>query len=119
METTSESEQQGVKSDIPDLRDPDRRQAVLDELERVLQGKHFRNSGRAKQFLQFVVEKTLEDHSDDLKERRIGAELFHRSLDYSTGDDPVVRVQAVWFVEDWNSTTRTTKAVLTSESKYH
>jgi len=94
METTSESEQQGVKSDIPDLRDPDRRQAVLDELERVLQGKHFRNSGRAKQFLQFVVEKTLEDHSDDLKERRIGAELFHRSLDYSTGDDPVVRVQA-------------------------
>lgn len=94
METTSESEQRGIKSDIPDLRDPGRRQAVLDELERVLQGKHFRNSGRAKQFLQFVVERTLEDHSDDLKERRIGAELFHRSLDYSTGDDPVVRVQA-------------------------
>ena len=94
MKTSSESEPRSVSSDIPDLRDTDRRQAVLDELERVLQGKHFRNSGRAKQFLQFIVEKTLEDHSDELKERRIGAELFHRSLDYSTGDDPVVRVQA-------------------------
>lgn len=94
MEAPLESEQRGINSDIPDLRDPDRRQAVLDELERVLEGKHFRNSGRAKQFLQFIVERKLEDHSDDLKERSIGTELFHRSPDYSTGDDPVVRVQA-------------------------
>jgi hypothetical protein len=29
-----------------------------------------------------------------LKERSIGADLFHRPADYATGDDPVVRVQA-------------------------
>ena len=94
MKAPLESEQRGINSAIPDLRDPDRRQAVLDELERVLKGKHFRNSGRAKQFLQFIVERKLGDHPDDLKERSIGTELFHRSPDYSTGDDPVVRVQA-------------------------
>lgn len=94
METTSESEQRVPKSGVPDLTDREHRQAVLDELERVLNGKHFRNSGRAKQFLRHIVEKKLDDHCDDLKERSIGTELFHRPSDYSTGDDPVVRVQA-------------------------
>jgi hypothetical protein len=73
---------------------PDQRQNVLEELERILHGKRFHNSGRAKQFLQYIVERKLEGHFDDLKERTIGTELFQRPPDYSTGEDPVVRVHA-------------------------
>ena len=89
-----ESQETLTKSNLLDAADVVQLQAVREELERILQGKHFRNSGRAKQFLQFIVERTLEGHSDDLKERTIGMELFQRPSNYSTGDDPVVRVQA-------------------------
>lgn len=94
-----ESQETHIKSDLPYSGDPDTsvsdpRQAILEELERILQGKRFHNAGRAKQFLQFIVERKLNGHSDDLKERTIGTEVFQRSPDYSTGDDPVVRVQA-------------------------
>ena len=68
--------------------------AVLQELENILASPSFRNSGRSKQFLSYVIQHKLEGHDDSLKERSIGADLFHRPADYATGDDPVVRVQA-------------------------
>jgi hypothetical protein len=54
----------------------------------------FRTSNRSKQFLSYVVQHTLEGSHEPLKERTIGAKLFQRPAGYSTGDDPVVRVQA-------------------------
>jgi hypothetical protein len=68
--------------------------AVLRELENILASPSFRNSSRSKQFLSYVVRHRLEGHDELLKERSIGADLFHRPADYATGDDPVVRVQA-------------------------
>ena len=68
--------------------------AVLKELENVLASPPFRNSSRSKQFLSYVVQHKLDGHDELLKERSIGADLFHRPADYATGDDPVVRVQA-------------------------
>ncbi len=94
MGKTPEFQETLIRSDLPDAANPEKRRAVIEELERVLEGKHFRASGRAKQFLQFIVERKLAGHSDDLKERMIGSEVFGRLPDYSTGDDPVVRVQA-------------------------
>lgn len=94
MERTSESQEARAESHFPNDGDPVRRQLVIEELDRVLHGKRFQNSGRAKQFLQFIVERALDGHSEDLKERTIGTELFQRNPNYSTGDDPVVRVQA-------------------------
>src|SRR5580700_10923194 len=67
---------------------------VLRELEAILASPPFRNSSRSKQFLSFVVQHRLDGHDELLKERSIGADLFHRPADYATGDDPVVRVQA-------------------------
>ena len=67
---------------------------VLQELEVVLNSPAFRQSNRSRQFLSFVVRHKLEGREDVLKERTIGAELFDRKADYSTGDDPIVRVQA-------------------------
>jgi len=60
----------------------------------ILGSPEFRHSARGKQFLEFVVRNKLEGHDEMLKERTIGKELFRRNADYSTGDDPIVRVQA-------------------------
>lgn len=54
----------------------------------------FRSSPRSKEFLAYIVEQTLAGQDEALKERSIGTEVFHRSPDYPTGDDPVVRVTA-------------------------
>ena len=77
----------------PTSRGVDKR-TVLQELELILNSPAFRQSNRARQFLSFVVRHKLDGHEDILKERTIGAELFDRKADYSTGDDPIVRVQA-------------------------
>ena len=67
---------------------------ILSELEKILDSPPFRGSSRRKEFLSYVVHHSLEGHHELLKERIIGAEVFHREADYATGDDPVVRVQA-------------------------
>jgi hypothetical protein len=54
----------------------------------------FKGSRRSQEFLQFIVERALDGHFDDLKERMLGIELFGRSPSYDTGDDAIVRVTA-------------------------
>jgi hypothetical protein len=83
-----------VQSSIPMEEDAGRAEAVRQELDRIVKSRHFRSAGRSRQFLQFVVQQKLAGHVERLKERTIGTELFQRSPDYATGDDPVVRVQA-------------------------
>jgi hypothetical protein len=72
----------------------EKKQQILHELENILESRFFRSAGRSKQFLRFVVQHKLDGHSEPLKERTIGVEVFERPHDYATGDDPVVRVQA-------------------------
>jgi hypothetical protein len=67
---------------------------ILSELEKILESPPFRGSSRRKEFLSYVVRHSLDGGHEFLKERIIGAEVFHRDADYATGDDPVVRVQA-------------------------
>lgn len=67
---------------------------VHEELRRIFESRHFRTSKRCKQFLQYVVDQKLQGHAESLKERLIGTAVFGRVADYSTGEDPVVRVQA-------------------------
>ena len=70
------------------------KEAILRELESILNSPFFRTSNRSKQFLSYVVQHTLDGNHEPLKERTIGAKLFQRPVGYATGDDPVVRVQA-------------------------
>jgi hypothetical protein len=70
------------------------RQTVQLELERILASPHFRSSRRYPALLQYVVEKTLANDLDVLKERTLGVEVFHRVPDYDTNADPVVRFSA-------------------------
>lgn len=72
----------------------ERKQQIVRELDNILESRFFRNAGRCKQFLRYVVQHKLEGSSEPLKERTIGVEVFERRHDYATGDDPVVRVQA-------------------------
>jgi hypothetical protein len=70
------------------------RSAVRDQLERVLVSPLFKNSKRYPNLLRFVVERALEGHTDPLKERTLGIEVFGRAPDYDTNLDPVVRTTA-------------------------
>ena len=70
------------------------RSDVMQQLERIVSSKHFRNSKRYPSFLRFVVEETLAGKTDVLKERTLGVNVFGRPNDYDTNDDPVVRVTA-------------------------
>jgi len=67
---------------------------VLEELDRILASRFFKNAGRSRQFLEYVVRHKLEGQAEQLKERTIGTAVFQRDPGYATGDDPVVRVQA-------------------------
>jgi hypothetical protein len=71
------------------------RQAIRDQLERILASRLFRNSKRYPSLLRFVVEHTLKGDLGDLKERTLGVQVFGRDPHYDTNADPVVRITAV------------------------
>jgi hypothetical protein len=63
-------------------------------VEQIIESPAFSTSKRSGQFLQYIVEKAIVQDTEALKERTIGIKVFHRSLDYDTGEDAVVRVTA-------------------------
>ena len=67
---------------------------LLQQLERIVDSKYFRNSKRYPVLLRFVVEQTLAGRSNLLKERTLGMTIFDRDSDYDTNADPIVRVTA-------------------------
>jgi hypothetical protein len=64
------------------------------QLERILANPLFKNSKRYPTLLRYVVERTLDGHPGELKERTLGIEVFGRDPDYDTNLDPVVRTTA-------------------------
>ena len=72
----------------------DERKSVRQQLERVLASPLFRNSKRYPALLRFVVEQSLDGNEDQLKERLLGINVFHRQPDYDTNQDTVVRLTA-------------------------
>lgn len=73
---------------------PAMQEMVRGELEKMLSSPLFAQSNRCKGFLSYVVKEALAGHSDQLKERTIGVNVFDRAHDYDTGDDSIVRVTA-------------------------
>lgn len=65
--------------------------AVLEHLEQILTHPLFRNSRRYAAVLRYIVERTLQGNEAPMKERTIGIEVFHRTPDYDTANDHVVR----------------------------
>lgn len=67
---------------------------ILAELAAILSSESFSSSKRCRDFLEFVVKRTLAGDHESLTERFLGVELFGRSVDYETATDAVVRVRA-------------------------
>ena len=76
------------------VNNPEQVQALRAHLDELTEGVAFRGSHRSQQFLRHIIEKAFQGSNDQLKERTIGIELFHRSPSYDTGEDAIVRVTA-------------------------
>ena len=63
-------------------------------VEDILQSGPFRTSRQCQDLFRYVVEHSLIGSDDSLRERVIGIEVFGRSPDYDTAEDPVVRLRA-------------------------
>jgi hypothetical protein len=70
------------------------RQLVRSQLEKIVSDGRFAASKRYPCLLRYIVEQTLADSENNLKERTLGVEVFHRTPDYDTNLDPVVRLCA-------------------------
>jgi len=71
-----------------------RQRAVQEELHRLLESGAFRTSKRCREFLEYIVEHTINGPSGTLKERSIGVELFQLPQDFDPGQHTIVRVTA-------------------------
>jgi hypothetical protein len=67
---------------------------VRKALDSILQSAPFRTSKQCQDMLRYVVEHSLRDEQESLRERVIGIEVFGRNSDYDTSGDPVVRIRA-------------------------
>lgn len=70
------------------------REPIRTELEALCASDIFRNSQRSCEFIRHVVSLTLDDRTDELKERLIGMALLGRDASYDTSTDSGVRVRA-------------------------
>src|SRR5262245_2446058 len=70
------------------------RAAIRLQMERILSHDLFKHSRRYPVLFRYIVEHTLEEGTDNLKERTLGIEVFGREADYDTNLDPVVRTTA-------------------------
>jgi hypothetical protein len=72
----------------------DRQDLQVDEaLHAVLESTAFASSKQSQALLKYLVAKSQRDDDGSLKERMIGINVFGRSHDYNTGDDPIVRAR--------------------------
>ena len=72
---------------------PIAREEVLGELERILVSRAFQGAGRSGALLRFLLERTLDGHSEQLKEYTLGAEALGRGDSFDPRADAIVRVE--------------------------
>lgn len=68
--------------------------AIIEELKSILKDPSFNRSKRCMSLLHWLVERSLANDTDGLKERTVGMAVFGRSADYDTNNDSVVRMAA-------------------------
>lgn len=68
--------------------------AIREQMQRLIESRHFNQSRRYPALLKFMVEAILRGDQDVLHERLIGHLLFQRAADYDTAADPIVRATA-------------------------
>ncbi len=71
-----------------------RKSEIEQALERVLTGSSFRSSAQCQSLLRYIVEHSLSQENEMLRERVIGISVFGRPSNYDSGNDPIVRARA-------------------------
>src|SRR5215472_12262632 len=69
-------------------------QRVRLQLDRILASAAFADAERARRFLRFVVERTLEGHAAEIKESVIAVDVLGRTSSFDSKSDSIVRVEA-------------------------
>jgi len=69
-------------------------EGVAQALAEVLESQFFRPTAQCSALLRYIVDNTVAKRDENLRERVIGYEVFHRAPDYDTGNDHVVRSRA-------------------------
>jgi hypothetical protein len=64
------------------------------QLTRIAASGRFKEAGRARRFLAFIVEEALTGNGAELKENIVGIKVFDRPADYDPRLDAIVRVEA-------------------------
>jgi TolB-like protein len=68
---------------------------IIDEqIHKIMSSPEFKATPRQKKFLQFVVEKTLEGRTEELKGYTIATDVFGRKDTFDQAKDPIVSVEA-------------------------
>ena len=67
---------------------------AMAQLGRILDSETFSKAPVLRRFLQFLVERTLEGRTDEIKEYGLGVDVFDRGSDFDPRTDTIVRVQA-------------------------
>jgi hypothetical protein len=70
------------------------RDQALEQLERVLSSSVFQAAGRSRALLKFVVEESVGDRTERLKEYTIGVEALGKGDAFDPRTDPIVRAEA-------------------------
>ena len=79
-----------MAAQAPSSEDQEKRAVV----QRIADSAGFRSAARLRDFLLFVTDLALSGRAAEISEQRIGHEVFHRSADYDTASDNIVRVSA-------------------------
>src|ERR1035438_7511656 len=70
------------------------RDAIQEQLERLLAHPAFKGSKRCLSLLRYIVEQNLSGEGEAFKERTLGVAVFGRPAEYDTNADPIVRATA-------------------------
>ncbi len=70
------------------------RQAIQEQLSRILASPQFALSDRRQRFLRYLLEETLAGHGPQLKGYTVGVEVFGKPSSFDPNIDPAVRIEA-------------------------
>ncbi|MCF7929459.1 MAG: hypothetical protein K9L68_11875 [Spirochaetales bacterium] len=67
---------------------------ITQQMQRILDDECFASSERARKFLKFIVNETLAERDDQLKEWTIALNVFGKGMEFNPQLDPIVRIEA-------------------------
>ena len=67
---------------------------IKEQLEKILSAPEFQNSPMLRDFLRFIVKKTLAGQSQEIKGYTVATQVLGRKANFDASKDPIVRILA-------------------------